>query len=110
MIATASALLLVMTDIDPQNEDAFNRWYEVEHINERLRCPGFLRARRYKTIEGSPKYLALYELESPEALKSETYLNYIGAGKTASSKKFEAQFKNLKRNVYVLISDKCAAK
>jgi len=97
-----------MTDIDPENEDAFNHWYEEEHIDERLSCPGFLRARRYKTIEGSPKYLALYDLESPDALQSEVYLNYIGAGKTANSQRIDSQFRNMKRNVYVLISDKSA--
>ena len=67
----APGLLLVMMDIAPEREEEFNRWYNEEHVPERLAIPGFKRARRFKALEGSPKYLALYELESPEALESQ---------------------------------------
>src|SRR5205823_1607807 len=41
---TKQGLLLVMTDIDPANEEDFNRWYEEEHLDERMRIPGFINA------------------------------------------------------------------
>ncbi len=63
-------LLLMMTDIDPANEEDFNRWYEEEHLAERMAIPGFINARRFTALEGGPKYLALYDLESPEVLQS----------------------------------------
>ena len=63
-------LLLVMTDIDAANETDFNRWYEEEHLDERMAIPGFINARRFTAIEGGPKYLALYDLESPKVLQS----------------------------------------
>jgi hypothetical protein len=63
---TKPGLLLMMTDIDPANEADFNRWYEEEHLDERMRIPGFINARRFTALEGGPKYLALYDLESPE--------------------------------------------
>ena len=35
----ANGLLLFMTDIDPAREDEFNRWYEEEHLGERMAIP-----------------------------------------------------------------------
>src|SRR4029453_16311611 len=51
-MATSQGLLLVMADIDPAIEHDFNQWYEQEHLAERMAIPGFLRARRFKAIEG----------------------------------------------------------
>ena len=99
-------LLLVMADIDPANEEDFNRWYEEEHLDERMSVPGFLHARRFQAIEGSPKYLALYDVESPEVLQSPAYLHFTGAGKTAWTKRMEGQFRNFKRNIYVGMSER----
>ena len=38
-----------------------------------LAIPGFLRAARYAAVSGGPKYLACYELESPEVIESQEY-------------------------------------
>lgn len=105
-MTTSQGLLLVMADIDPAIEDDFNRWYEQEHLPERMAIPGFLRARRYTAIEGAPKYLALYDLEPPEALNSAAYRHVVGAGKSAWTRRMEPQFKNFRRNVYLSISDR----
>ena len=80
-MSKGSGLLLVAADIDPENEVDFNRWYDEEHIAERLACPGFVRARRYKAIEGAPKYLALYDLTSPDALETDLYKKMVGDGR-----------------------------
>jgi hypothetical protein len=105
-MTTSQGLLLVMADIDPAIEHDFNQWYEQEHLAERMAIPGFLRARRFKAIEGSPKYLALYDLESPDVIKSADYRHVIGAGKSAWTRRMEPQFRNFTRNVYVSISDR----
>lgn len=68
-----SALLVVLIDIEPEWEDEFNRWYEHEHLPERVGLPGFLSARRFVASLGGPKYLAIYELEDESALASEVY-------------------------------------
>ena len=34
-------------DIDPSDEADFNRWYDREHLEERVAIDGFLEARRY---------------------------------------------------------------
>ena len=99
-------LLLMMTDIDPANEEDFNRWYEEEHLAERMAIPGFINARRFTALEGGPKYLALYDLESPEVLASPPYRHIVGDGKSAWTKRLEGQFKNFRRNVYVSLSER----
>ncbi len=66
-------LLLVMIDIDPSHEHEFTEWYNKEHLPERVNCPGFLSGRRFEAIEGSPKYLAIYDLETPSVLESDAY-------------------------------------
>ena len=102
----ANGLLLFMTDIDPALEDEFNRWYEEEHLAERMAIPGFITARRFQAIEGGPKYLAIYDLESPDVLQSAPYRRVIGPGKSAWSRRMEPLFVNGRRNVYVGISER----
>jgi hypothetical protein len=103
---TKPGLLLMMTDIDPVNEADFNRWYEEEHLAERMAIPGFISARRFTALEGGPKYLALYDLESPEVLQSAPYRHIVGAGKSAWTRRMETQFVNFRRNVYVGLSER----
>ena len=71
-------LLLVMIDIDAEHEEEFNRWYEEEHLPERKTCPGFLSARRFVSVDGEPKYLAIYDLESVEVLDTDAYKRIAG--------------------------------
>ncbi len=99
-------LLLVMTDIDPANEEELNRWYEEEHLEERLSVPGFIGARRFQALEGGPKYLALYDLESPDVLQSPAYRHFTGPGKSAWTTRMEGQFRNFRRNIYVQLGER----
>ena len=67
-------LLHVTVDIDPQKESEWNEWYNHIHIPAILRCPGFLNARRYRTIRpNGPRYVAIYEMENPAALESDEF-------------------------------------
>jgi hypothetical protein len=101
-----NGLLLFMTDIDAAHEAEFHRWYEEEHLAERMAIPGFISARRFEAIEGSPKYLALYDLETPDVLQSVAYRHIVGAGKSLWTKKMESLFINGRRNVYVGLSER----
>lgn len=103
MSESARALLLVMMDIDPEHEADFNRWYEEEHLPERMSIPGFLSARRYRAVVGEPKYLALYELESTDVLESERYRYLYGEGSTEWTRRILEKSRNYLRNVYVEI-------
>ena len=40
-------LLVVMVEVDPEHEDELNRWYDEEHIPEKLATLGFRSARRF---------------------------------------------------------------
>ena len=73
---TMRGLLLTMTEPSPAMEEEFNAWYDTEHLPERLAIPGFLSARRWVADlpPGEGKYLATYEVESLQVLKSPAYL------------------------------------
>ena len=68
-----TGLLMVWADVPADTEREFNRWYNDEHLAERLSVPGFLSAARYEAVKGGPKHLACYELESPAVLESAAY-------------------------------------
>jgi hypothetical protein len=68
-----TGLLMVWCDVPADQEAEFNRWYNEEHLAERLAIPGFLSAARYEAVKGSPKHLAYYELESAAVLESAAY-------------------------------------
>jgi hypothetical protein len=94
----ARGLLLVMIDIDPAYEDEFNRWHREEHYPARMACPGFLSGRRFVAVEGGPKYLALYDLESPAALQTEEYRKIYPP--SAWTKRISEHVLEAVRNVY----------
>jgi hypothetical protein len=54
-------------------EDDFHDWYETEHIPVRLGIEGFDRATRYRAVDGTPDYLAVYELSDLAALDAPEY-------------------------------------
>jgi len=58
--AVRQGMLLVSTNVDPVHDDDFNRWYDREHVKERLAIPGFVSGARYQTVRGSRRYLGLY--------------------------------------------------
>ena len=101
-------LLLVMIDVDPEHEEEFNRWYNEEHLPERLACPGFLSGRRFVAVEGEPKYLALYDLESPDVLQSEAYKMIYGP--SGWTQKISKHFVRSVRNVYLEITPEAIGK
>lgn len=54
-------------------EREFHDWYETEHIPVRLRLDGFESATRYQAVQGSPRYLAVYELSDLAVLDTDAY-------------------------------------
>ena len=69
-------IMVVMMDVEPEHEAEFNRWYDEEHLVERLEIPGYVSARRFKLEEGRGgvlKYLCIWELDDSSPLESEEY-------------------------------------
>ncbi len=81
MAASPQFLLVVHTDVDLAHEEAFNRWYNDDHVPALVGQPGFVRARRYVRVEGEQaKYLAIYEFEREEDRKTAEYAKVRGTG------------------------------
>jgi hypothetical protein len=98
MPMAGKGMLLTSMNIDANDEAEFNRWYDREHLEERVAIEGFLEARRYVAHEGHPKYLSLYSTETFEVLDSPAYRTAL-ANQTAWSKANIARFQNMIRAV-----------
>jgi hypothetical protein len=97
-------LLMVYVDVPDELEEEFNRWYNEEHIAERLSIPGVLNAARYVAVRGGPKHLACYELAEPEAYFSDIWQHHLNHP-TAWSQRMAPTVvgRNFVRNLYRLI-------
>ena len=73
MAKKGTGLLMVWADVPADKEEEFNRWYNEEHLPERMAIPGFLGGARYEAVKGGPKHLACYELESAAVMESPAY-------------------------------------
>jgi hypothetical protein len=123
MPMAGKGMLLTSMDVDASDEAEFNRWYDREHLEERVAIDGFLEARRYVahqtslivrsasvSVDGSveeqlhvtqetfPKYLCLYSTETIDVLDSPAYKTRL-ANPTEWSKKTMARFRNMIRAV-----------
>ena len=72
-----NGLLMIYSDVPVENEEEYNRWYNEEHIPERLSIPGVLNAARYEAVQGGPRYLASYELESADTWHSDAWQKWL---------------------------------
>src|SRR4051812_11503507 len=68
--AMAKGLLFASFDNSPAQEDEFNDWYDLEHVPERMRVPGFLNAQRWVGEENPRLVAATYDLESHAVMNS----------------------------------------
>jgi hypothetical protein len=103
MPLAGKGMLLTSMDIDAADEADFNRWYDREHLEERVAIEGFIEARRYvahtsSPKDRSPKYLCLYSTTTIEVLDSPAYRARL-ANPTDWSKTTMARFKNMIRAV-----------
>lgn len=90
---TPPMIHMVMVDIAPEQEAAFNEWYENVHIPEILACPGWRSAKRWLVDEGGPKYAALYEIDGPEVYDTPEFNAIKGFGPFAE---FVANFRRIR--------------
>jgi hypothetical protein len=89
----------------PDDETAFNAWYDQEHVPLRLEVPGFLTARRYRAAtEDGPRYLALYDLESTDVLQCAAYLR-LAHERSERERDMLSRIPLMQRRVFELVLD-----
>jgi hypothetical protein len=91
-----SQLHIVRVDIDPAFENAFNRWYDEKHIPALLKCPGWLSATRYVSLEDGPKYAVIYQVAGEWAYETEEYARAKGF------EEFGPHIRNFMRQRFIL--------
>lgn len=98
MPLAGKGMLLTSMNVDAADEADFNRWYDREHLEERVAIDGFLEARRYVAHAANPKYLSLYSTETVGVLDSPAYRARL-ADQTEWSQRSMARFKDMLRVV-----------
>jgi hypothetical protein len=95
MPLAGTGMLLTSMDIDPSDEADFNRWYDREHLKERVAIDGFLEARRYVAHAASPKYLSLYSTRTFEVLDSPAYRTALASSAILKFESYHAALSSL---------------
>ena len=98
MALIGKGVLAIWNGIRPEAEDEFVAWHVREHIPERVELPGFLRGRRYVTLDGFPRYFNFYETEDVSVLSSPAYTARLNAP-TDWTRKVVAHFTDTSRTI-----------
>ena len=69
----SSGLLIAGFDFAGAHSDEFHDWYDLEHLPERTRVPGFKSCTRWIGEENAYSSIATYELDSVGVLDSDAY-------------------------------------
>jgi hypothetical protein len=93
----AKGILIAAFDFSTCAEDEFNDWYDLEHVPERERVPGFLDCKRWIDVTNPTVSLALYDLESLDVLRSAAYKAIAYENLSVWSKRVTALAKRIMR-------------
>jgi hypothetical protein len=91
----ARYVFMASMDVMPEKEALFNEVYDRDHVPNLLAVPGVLAVTRVRSEPfaisiggelqempaGSPRYTAIYELESPDVLASDAWAGAVEAGR-----------------------------
>ena len=101
-----TTVMVVMMDVDEADDEVFNKWYDEEHLPERMSIPGYVSARRFRLEPGDERnnggvlrYLCIWELEDDSPLKSQIY-NDQNANPTPTKEAANAVVKQRARGLY----------
>jgi hypothetical protein len=90
-------LLFASFDFSGAHEDEFNDWYDLEHIPERQRVPGFVTCERWIGDENPKLAVATYDLDTLSVLRSPAYLAIGGNNLSVWSKRVTAMCQRIMR-------------
>jgi len=89
---------VVETDISAHNLEEFTAWYDTEHMPGLARVPGTVRARRFKRQEGTPRFIACYDLTTPLTLE---HPEWLAVRHTPWSDRVRPMFCDTVRTMYI---------
>lgn len=95
MPSQAKYLFVVSMDVDPAKEALFNEVYDQEHVPLLKKVPGVYNVTRAagqdfnfamggkqeKKVHSAAKYIAIYELESPDVVSSKEWASAVEVGR-----------------------------
>jgi len=93
----AKGVLIAAFDFSQAPSDEFNDWYDLEHIPERERVPGFLACERWLGAANPKQSVATYDLANLEVLSSAPYRAIAYDNLSVWSKRVTAMCKRLLR-------------
>jgi hypothetical protein len=93
----AKGILVAAMDFSAAPEDEFHDWYDLEHVPERLRVPGFLNGDRWIGATNPKISVATYDLDNVDVLKSPPYLAVGGENSSPWTKRTARFRKSLMR-------------
>jgi hypothetical protein len=99
-----TTVLIVMMEVDEADDEVFNKWYNEEHLPERISIPGYISARRFMLdpedgqANGVLRYLCIWELENDSPLQSQLYKDQNA--KPTPTKEANAVIKQRARGLY----------
>ena len=82
-MAELPIIYTVRLDLTDEVRDEFERWASGRHIQDVL-AAGFLSASRFRSIQGDPQFLHLYQLPNVELLGTDRYKDVARNDNTAS--------------------------
>lgn len=100
---TGSGLMAFWASFDQEYVLRYQQWHNCEHMPERVSIPGFLRGRRYRSMDNSPHFLMMYDTASPDVLSSSAYVDALN-NPTPWTQEALTQFRTPVRNIYRVVA------
>ena len=94
-----TCILALWNDCKTGEELLYEKWYQGEHLHDRVSIPGFKLGRRHESVDGTPKYFTYYETTSAEVLVSEAYLYQLDNPSPLTREVMRGVFINVSRTV-----------
>ena len=97
--AEPTGILALWNDCKTNKESLYEKWYQSEHLQDRVSIPGFKLGRRHQSSDATPKYFTYYETASAKVLFSETYLYQLDNPSVLTREVMQDTFINVSRTV-----------
>ena len=96
MALLGAAAMMLWYDIVPDQIAEHDDWHTREHFPERVAIPGFMRAQRWVSESGGPRYFVVYEVSDIDVLSSAPYLDRLD-NPTAWTRRLMPHFRGMAR-------------